>query len=162
MKSDVRMKEETRFRFVKAERLRHKRLVDDLFASGESLYDFPLRLTWRLLDADALRCSFRDGAPPKVGQVQMLVTVPKKKRRHAVDRVLMRRRIREAYRLNSHVLKECVASLPMVGTLSLAFVYIHKENLDYAYVERKMARLLRKLSGILSAREEAKSIESCE
>ncbi len=44
-------------------------------------------------------------APADVGALQMLVTVPKKKRRRAVDRVLMRRRIREAYRINRRPLR---------------------------------------------------------
>lgn len=134
-----------RYTLRKDEKLRHKRLVEDLFAEGKSLYDFPLRLTWRLIDADRLNGSFRSGIPQKVGNIQMLVTVPKKKRRHAVDRVLMRRRIREAYRLNRLPLKSVAEKLENAGTLSLAFIYISDQNLPYSLVETKMKRLLSKI-----------------
>jgi len=134
-----------RYTLRKDEKLRHSRLVEDLFAKGNTLYDFPLRLTWRFIDADKLISSFRSNTPPKIGCVQMLVTVPKKKRRHAVDRVLMRRRIREAYRLNRLPLKAVAKQLNNDGTLSLAFIYICDKNLPYSLIETKMKRLLSKL-----------------
>ena len=76
--------QEQRYTLKKDEKLRHKRLVDDLFANGKTLYEFPLRLTWRVIDAEELAGSFRSDIPAKVGRIQMLVTVPKKKRRRAV------------------------------------------------------------------------------
>lgn len=134
----------------KDEKLRHKRLVQDLFAKGESLYEFPLRLTWRLLDDETLKGSFRAELPPRLGNIQMLITVPKKKRRHAVDRVLMRRRIREAYRLQRLPLKGKLSEMAGVGTLSLAFVYLADTNIPYSTIEQKMIRLLRKVCNKLS------------
>lgn len=136
----------------KAEKLRHKRLVGDLFLHGNSLYDFPLRLSWRLIDEETLRSSFRAELPKSLGPVQMLITVPKKKRRHAVDRVLMRRRIREAYRLHRMPLKEYVVTLPSHGTLSMAFIYLSDTNLPYATIEKKMSRLLTKLEAEIKTR----------
>lgn len=134
-----------RFTLRKDEKLRHKRLVEELFSKGNSFYEFPLRLNWRMLDSETLRGSFRAELPPRLGRLQMLITVPKKKRRHAVDRVLMRRRIREAYRLNRLALKEAVESRPDTGTLSLAFIYLCDRNLPYSLIETKMIRLLKKL-----------------
>lgn len=141
------MEDNTKRRYTlrKDEKLRHKRLVDELFGEGESLYDFPLRLVWRRISPEALEDSFKNGVPPRVGELQMLITVPKKKRRHAVDRVLMRRRIREAYRLNRLPLKERLEADMSVGTLSLAFIYLCDKNLPYSLIEEKMSRLLSKL-----------------
>ena len=130
----------------KDEKLRHKSLVDPLFREGKSLYEFPLRLVWRMLTPEELRESFRGELPGHIGKLQMLITVPKKKRRHAVDRVLMRRRIREAYRLWRKELLADVAESASTGTLGMAFVYMHNENLPYSTIERKMRSLLKKLA----------------
>lgn len=132
------------FGMGKGEKLRHRTLVEGVFGGGKTLYAYPLRLTYRILSRPELEDSFRNGVPPRVGRLQMLVTVPKKKLRHAVDRVLMRRRIREAYRLNRlPLLQEILAD----GTryVELAFIYLHKEETDYATVEKKMKRLLSKI-----------------
>lgn len=134
----------------KGEKLRHRSLVDALFREGRTLYDFPLRLTWRQLDDSMLASTFRDEVPDMIGPLQMLITVPKKKRRHAVDRVRMRRRIREAYRLNRLTLKAAVEGNPGIRTLSMAFIYMHDQNLPYAAVEQKMKALLRKLAAKLA------------
>lgn len=135
-----------RFTLRKGEKLRHKNLVDGLFSFGSSLYEFPIRLTWRVMTPQELEENFRDFVPDRIDSLQMLITVPKKKRRHAVDRVLMRRRLREAYRLNRHILKDAVATDPEIGTLSIAFVYLHDKNLPYQVIEKKMQSLLRKVA----------------
>lgn len=130
----------------KEEKLRHKSLVDPLFREGKSIYEFPLRLTWRLLSPEDLERSFKGPLPECIGKLQMQITVPKKKRRRAVDRVLMRRRIREAYRLCRKELLGDVAMLPSTGTLSMSFIYIHNDNLPYSTIRRKMQSLLKKLA----------------
>lgn len=132
-------------RFGKAGRLRHRSLVEGLFASGECLYDYPLRVVWRRLAREEMESSFRNGMPHGIGLLQMMVTIPKKKRRHAVDRVLMRRRIREAYRLNRLPLLQVIRRLPDGGYVQLAFIYLHNDNMQYADVERKMKKLLSRL-----------------
>lgn len=134
-----------RFTLKKDEKLRHKRLVEDLFSTGESIYDFPLRAVWRVIDRNTLEDSFRAAVPEKIGHIQMLITVPKKKRRHAVDRVLLRRRIREAYRLNRLPLKEAAEKIADAGSLSIAFIYISDKNLPYDLIENKMKRILSKI-----------------
>lgn len=133
------------FRLEKREKLRLKTLVEGLFAEGESLYDFPLRMSYRVLSPSELESSFRCGTPEGIGRLQMLITVPKRKRKRAVDRVLLRRRIREAYRLNRGALRAAVEQNPEIATLSMAFVFIHSDNADYALIEKKMKRLLHKL-----------------
>ncbi len=136
-------------RMGKSERLHHRTLVEGLFAEGKSMYEFPLRMVWRWMPAEKLDSSFRNGRPAGIAPVQMMVTIPKKKRRHAVDRVLMRRRIREAYRLNRMPMREALAQLPADGFLQIAVIYLHNENAEYAELEPKMQKLLAKLTNKL-------------
>ena len=133
----------------KSSKLRHRTLVQDLFSKGKSVYSGPLRITYRALTAEELRASFRVEVPDLMGPVQFMITVPKKKRRHAVDRVLMRRRIREAFRLQWRQLRELIADDPETRTLSLAIVYLHNENSDmesiYAAVGSALSKVRKKL-----------------
>lgn len=133
-------------RMGKEEKLRLKTLVDGLFKSGDTLYDFPLRMNFRAIGPEELDNSFRIGRPDGIGPLQMLITVPKRKRHRAVDRVLLRRRIREAYRLNRHALKSAIESREDIATLSIAFIYMHDSNTDYRLIEKKMRRLLDRLT----------------
>ena len=66
---------------------------------------------------------------------RFLVSVPKKRLRHAVDRVTMRRRIREAYRLNRDIIAR---DLPV----DLVFIYVADSLLPYDKVQSAMRRLL--------------------
>lgn len=139
-----------RFTFPKSERLRHKILVDSLFAQGKSLYEYPLRLVYRQLTDKQLEEAFRIGIPDKIAPLQVMITVPKKKRRHAVDRVLMRRRIREVYRLNRRPLRRIIEHHPELRTLSIAIIYLSDENLPSSRLQSKLQILLTKLSDELT------------
>ncbi len=75
---------------------------------------------------------------------QFLIAVPKKKIRHAVDRVQMRRRIREAYRLNRHL-------IPMDLPIDIAFIYVAGEVLPYADVLKAVTRILTRITRTLTA-----------
>lgn len=129
----------------KSAKLRHRTLVQDLFQKGKSVYSGPLRVTFRPLSNEELEASFRVRIPDLMGPVQMMITVPKKKRRHAVDRVLMRRRIREAFRLQWHPLRRMVQDDPTIRTLSLAFVYIDTENAEMECIMTAMESALSKV-----------------
>ena len=75
---------------------------------------------------------------------RFLVSVPKKKLRHAVDRVLIRRRTREAYRLNRAAL---LPALEAKGRrVDVAFVYLSSSLSDYGVIEEKMRQLLERIA----------------
>ncbi|MDE6648837.1 MAG: ribonuclease P protein component [Muribaculaceae bacterium] len=130
----------------KSAKLRHRTLVQELFKKGKSVYSGPLRVTFRVLSNEELEKSFRVCIPDKMGPVQFMITVPKKKRRHAVDRVLMRRRIREAFRHQWKSLRLTVQEDPAIRTLSLAIVYMDTENSDMQIISYAMASALSKIS----------------
>ncbi len=117
----------------KKEKLCSTRAIDLLFGPGEvdfSRLCYPLRAVARPDD--------RRGSDAPVA---FLISVPKKRLRHAVDRVLMRRRIREAYRLNH---KEFSTTAGV--RLDVAFVYVADRLVEYHAVEKAMRRILGALS----------------
>lgn len=116
-------------RLYKKEHLCGTTTVETLFlrnAKGVSpAFAFPLRALFRKRTAETADCS------------RFLVMVPKKRLRHAVDRVTMRRRIREAYRLNRDL-------LPADSHIDIAFIYVADKLLPYSHIERAVRRLLAK------------------
>lgn len=118
-------------RLYKIEKLCSEIAIGQLFDRSnpavDSIIAYPLRASWKLNTKRAAQCP------------QFLVSIPKKRIRHAVDRVLMRRRVREAYRLNRHLFP---ADLP----LDIAFIYVANETLPYAKVENSIKRILSKIN----------------
>lgn len=120
------------FRLPKPTHLCSQTAIDRLFAQRDvkGALAYPLRAVW----GDNLSRTRGDA-------VQFLPSVPKKRLRHAVDRVTMRRRIREAYRLNRQ--KYFPESLE--APLDILFVYVGNTPEPYAKVENAMRRLLHKI-----------------
>ena len=119
-------------RLYKREKLCSHTAVNLLFAQGKSAICYPLRAVFRVGDA-------RPEAP-----VRFLITIPKKKIRKAVGRVLLRRRTREAYRLNRSLLVPAVAEAGKC--VDVAFIYLSNEPADYAEIEQQMQALLKKIA----------------
>lgn len=109
----------------RTERLRSLGAVRRLFESGESGFVFPFRYVW-FAEADTLP------------SVEVLFTVPKKFHKRANRRNLLRRRTKEAYRLQKQVLRSAVCET----NLDLALIYSSKEVLPYKTVEHALRRIL--------------------
>ena len=99
--------------------------IDALFASGKGALAYPLRM---------MSMPPAQGADAAPG-VRSLISIPKKRLRHAVDRVLMRRRIREAFRLNR-------AALSPDLSRNIAFIYVANSLEPYSRIEAAMKKLL--------------------
>lgn len=83
-----------------------------------------------------LRASFRTETGS--GSVRMMVAVPKRHFKRAVKRNLLKRRVREAFRLNRHILGEGAEA-------DIFFVYLGKEIMDYAAIESSVKFILGEL-----------------
>ena len=108
---------------------------------------FPLRVVymkepWKEQPKESLKEGMEgmaSGSAP-LPPVSILVSVPKKRFRHAVDRNRMKRLVREAYRLNKHILWEALEEKDF--RLVLAFVCITDTLPTFCAVEKSMKKAL--------------------
>lgn len=133
------------YRFDKSERLRLRSLVEGLFSGGKRQYSGPLRGVWRVWRAEDTRIPSETISA--IGRVQVMIVVPKRHIRKAVGRVLMRRRMRECYRLGRAAMGELPDVLEREGVyLSLALIYNSREPASYSEIEGAVAEILEKVS----------------
>ncbi len=124
----------------KSHKLCAKIAIDHLFDHREGSVEtggalaYPLRAVWA---ANPQRT--------RGERVQFLISVPKKRLHHAVDRVAMRRRIREAYRLNRIALVPQSELSPENVAIDVAFIYVANSLEPYARVEKAMQKLLQRI-----------------
>ncbi|WP_455497546.1 ribonuclease P protein component [Coprobacter sp.] len=133
----------TDYKLTQPERLCGKTKIDTLFTSGNSFIVYPYRVVY-LLYPNTERVP-----------VSMFISIPKKKFKRAVKRNLIRRRIKEAYRLNKHILTDPLQTHK--DALDMAILFLEKEIPEYHTLEKKLKDLLQKLKEtIYSETEEEK------
>lgn len=72
-----------------------------------------------------------------------MVSVPKKRFKRAVKRNRLKRLMREAYRLNHHLMIEKLHEKHL--QIHIAFNYVSDEELNFAVIDKKMKQALQKL-----------------
>jgi ribonuclease P protein component len=125
-----------RLRFPKAERLKSRKQIDQLFSGGKAFSVFPVRTIYQF-------------APGEKGSLQVGVTASKKHFKRAVDRNRIKRLLREAYRLQKEDLFVQVKTLNKTGFLF--FIYTDKTIADFETVKTAMGKSLQRLSKILQS-----------
>ena len=113
------------FKFPKAEKLTGKKKIEELFQNGSSFFLHPFLVKYLRTDEEIHR---------------ILISVPKKKFKRAVDRNLLKRRMREAYRLNKQLIYDQPETFYHVG-----FIYQDTKALAYSVIEEKLVILLKRL-----------------
>lgn len=121
--------------FPLKEHLKSKRVIEKLYAEGASVTSYPLR---------AVFLEQEEQEPTAA----ILISVAKRRFRHAVDRNLVKRRIREAYRTSKHPF---VDALQAKGKkMAVAILYIDTRHNSTEFIKRKMEKLL---AGIITKSE---------
>lgn len=114
------------FKYPKHEKLKSRKLINQLFIEGKSVSKYPLRLV------------FVKTQEPEAA-FQISVSVSKRYFKRAVDRNYYKRLLREAYRLNQHILKD-----PLQAPYAFMLFYQSKERLNFEQVNQKMQALFEK------------------
>ena len=125
--------------FRKRERIASLKLIETLFGGGcsQSVAAFPLRAVYMLSERQP------NGVP-----VQLLISVPKKRFKHAVDRNRVKRQVREAFRQHKDLLYSVV---PETQRLLLAFIWLSDEHRPSKEVEGRIVALMRRIGEKLNS-----------
>ena len=126
-----------RFTLSKEERICSKKLINELFTgNGRSMTAFPLRVVF-------MKRTIVDDQP----RAAMLVSVPKRYFKHAVDRNRVKRQVREAFRRNKSIITQNLTDDH--EAVAMAFVWLTDEKFPSSEVENRMVRLLTRISECL-------------
>ena len=117
--------------FKKEERLSGKLTVNKVFTSGKSFFLHPFLVYY--LPVDQI-------TDPDVNRI--LITVSKKNYKRAVHRNLVKRRIRESYRVS----KPEILSLLKDEHYHVGLVYISKEIHTFEFIKAKMKKIFMKIA----------------
>ncbi len=132
--------------FTRQERLKSQKAIGRLFKGGHAFVAYPLRVVW--LEATngsgepepAIPRGVTELGRSEPGTAQIAVSVSKRNFKTAVQRNLLKRRIREAYRLQKHDFYE------KLGGRNIIFMvmYIAKEELPFSEIASGVRKMIRK------------------
>src|SRR5690606_6525992 len=115
-----------KFTLGKDKKLKSRKRIERLFFSGKRIQEFPLKAVY-----------FTE--PNDVAGFQLAVSVPKKLFKRATDRNLLKRRMREAFRIHQE-------KLELNSKLEIMIIYSAHEILDFARIESAMLVLIDSLN----------------
>lgn len=120
--------------FGKEERIVSNLLIETLFekSNSQSLTAYPLKAVF-------LKTDQREGCAP----VQLLISVPKKRFKHAVDRNRVKRQVREAYRRNKSLLEGTAKEGEL---LLIAIIWLSDKHFASKEVEKRVISILKQIA----------------
>lgn len=109
-----------------------KKEMELLFDKGNSVTHYPVK------------CMFIETQAEMKFAAQAMFVAPKRNFKKSPDRNTLKRRMREAYRLNKHLFYEALNA--QNKKIVLAFIYIGKKEEDYAAIESAVIKSLKKIT----------------
>jgi ribonuclease P protein component len=107
--------------FRKGERLNKEKFIEELFSRGSSFYLYPFKVSFLASPDQTQRYN------------QVLISVSKRNFKKAADRNLIKRRVREAFRLNKF-------AIAASQKLLIAYIYTAKEILTFAQIQERLVK----------------------
>jgi ribonuclease P protein component len=120
-----------RYIFNNKEKLKGKKAIENLFRSGYSFTSPPFRLIFK---------EIKEGSSP----ARMTVAVPKRLVKRAVDRNLIKRRTREAYRRNKTALYKIIIEKNL--HFDILFIYQSEEVAAFNAIHNAVVALIYRLT----------------
>lgn len=121
-----------RYTFTKGERLRKKKYIEALFRSKYQFLCYPYRVVYCFLEMQIA------SAP-----AQVLISIPKRKIKKAVKRNLLKRRTREAYRVEKQSLYTHLDE--QEKNLAIGLIYVADEVLNYNEIDNAIKTIVKTL-----------------
>jgi ribonuclease P protein component len=137
------------FSYKKADKLKSRKQTQFLFAKGQSMNAFPIKLiytieTYASLNAQLPKPPFNILEIKENGQLQTGVGAPSRTFRKAVMRNRVKRLLREAYRLEKPAFIE---NANLSGNrINLFFLYTDPTVLSQKEIQEKVKQLLKRLT----------------
>lgn len=131
----------SRYGFPREGRLRKRKIIESIFAKEGTLTfkSFPVLFVYLLSGDDLSVVDTND-----VSRLQVMFSVPKRKLKKAHERNLIRRRMREAWRLNNG---KTLLQLSRVGLrISVVAIYLHPGLSDYSALHNSVQSYFKHLS----------------
>ena len=116
------------YTFRKDEKLCSQKIIGEMFLTSNSFLCYPLKVVWKTE-------TFLSPYP-----AQVVFSIPKRLFKRAHDRNLLKRQLREVYRIRKHELYQILDFKDK--KLAVMFVYIAKEKLEYRILEDAMEKII--------------------
>jgi ribonuclease P protein component len=114
--------------FPSSEKLKSKILIDTLFSEGNSIKKFPIKLIYLPIKN------------PEISSNKTGVSVPKRNFKKAVDRIYLKRLMREAFRKNKYLVDSNLSK-----KYALMFIYTTNKKFELQEITECIIQLLQKL-----------------
>ena len=125
--------------FSKKERICSKLTIERVLDKKQKVFVYPYKCFYDFTPAS-----------DEADVSRILISVPKRSFKHAVDRNRLKRHTREAYRLNHR--QEFDSQLPDGIRADLMFYYVGHDLLPYNLIESKIIEVLRRLTKVAESR----------
>ncbi|MFN2261380.1 MAG: ribonuclease P protein component [Psychroflexus sp.] len=113
------------FRFNSSEKLKSRKLIQEIFENGKSSKKYPILIRFQKIDKE---------------QNSVGVSVSKRNFKKAADRIQIKRQLREAYRLHKHKIYDRTES-----RFAIMIIFIGRKYLPSETIHQQVANLLQNI-----------------